>query len=99
VFSPTLVSAALRDIGQVADPVPGELAEDAVMPIRIQLTLTGDDPPVGTARRSVDADTAGAGGQAETRDFVGWLGLLRVLSQLIGSCDESAELDPEPGPG
>jgi hypothetical protein len=93
------VPAVLSDIGQVADPVAGEVAKGAVMPIRIQLTLTGDDPPVGTARRVVDADTAGAGDQAETRHFVGWLGLLRVLSQLIGSCDDSAELDPEPGPG
>lgn len=55
------------------------------MEVRIWLDQT--DPPVGRLRSVSDTGGAGADGPA-TAEFSGWLGLLRTLSDVLGSAEE-----------
>lgn len=83
-----------RDIGTLADVVPGGDRHDRDVEIRIWLDQL--DPPAGRLRR-VGAGTQRVGDAVEVAEarFTGWLGLLRALDRLIGS---PAEAEP-PGVG
>jgi hypothetical protein len=68
------VGTVRLDIGQLADVADGPPGQDERVEVRIALDAL--DPPVGRIRVSGD-DT-------ELR-FTGWLGLLRVLYQVMGA--------------
>ena len=68
------VGADQTDIGQLADVAGGRPGHDERVEVRIALDAL--DPPAGTIRVSGD-DTV--------LRFTGWLGLLRVLYQVMGS--------------
>ena len=68
------VGAGRTDIGQLADVAGGRPGHDERVEVRIVLDAL--DPPAGTIRVSGD--------DPELR-FTGWLGLLRVLYQVMGS--------------
>jgi hypothetical protein len=68
------VSAVRLDIGQLADVAGCRPGQDERVEVRIVLDAL--DPPAGRIRASED-DT-------ELR-FTGWLGLLRVLYQVMGA--------------
>jgi hypothetical protein len=74
VTYPACVVAAGMDIGQLADVAGWRPGQDGRVEVRIVLDAL--DPPAGRIRASGD-DT-------ELR-FTGWLGLLRVLYQVIGA--------------
>ena len=56
----------------MTDVRPHDEADDRLVVITIRFDAT--DPPVGTVSRAGGREVA----------FVGWLGLLRVLSELLG---------------
>ncbi len=62
-------------IGQVTDVRPGSAWHDPVVVITIKLDAI--DPPAGRVSLAGRSEVA----------FVGWLGLLRVLSELLASDD------------
>jgi hypothetical protein len=62
------------DIGQLADVAGGRSGQDERVEVRIALDAL--DPPAGRIRVSGD--------DSELR-FTGWLGLLRVLYQVMGA--------------
>lgn len=52
--------------------------------MKIEITVESLDPPLG--RITCRADDRPSSGEAERGvDFVGWLGMLRVLDDLIGA--------------
>lgn len=67
----------------VADAGRGGCADGAVMEIR--LILARNEPPVGTVRRLADPGGPGRAREGEVIGFMGWLGMLRALSELIGA--------------
>ena len=71
---PACVGADRTDISQLADVAGGRPGHDERVEVRIALDAL--DPPAGTIRVSGD-DTV--------LRFTGWLGLLRVLYQVMGS--------------
>jgi hypothetical protein len=52
--------------------------------MKIEITVDSLDPPLGWVRRRAE-DPAQPGDTDLTVEFVGWLGLLRVLDDLIGA--------------
>jgi hypothetical protein len=74
VTQPACVGAVRLDIGQLADVAGRRPGQDERVEVRIVLDAL--DPPAGRIRASGD-DT-------ELR-FTGWLGLLRVLYQVMGA--------------
>jgi len=59
--------------------------------MKIEITVDSLDPPLG--RITCRADDGPTPGQQEERvEFVGWLGLLRVLDDLIGAPGRSPDL-------
>ena len=68
------VGAVGLDIGQLADVAGGRSGQDERVEVRIALDAL--DPPAGRIRVSGD--------DSELR-FTGWLGLLRVLYQVMGA--------------
>ena len=75
---------ARTDIGQLADVAGGRRGHDERVDVRIALDAL--DPPAGTIRVSGD--------DAELR-FTGWLGLLRVLYQVMGAPAGSQAAAPD----
>jgi hypothetical protein len=51
--------------------------------MKIVITVESMDPPLGCVTSCVD-EQATPGDPADGVEFVGWLGLLRVLDELIG---------------
>ncbi len=43
------------------------------------------EPPVGTVQRLADPGGPGRSREGEVIGFVGWLGMLRALSELVGA--------------
>ena len=74
VRAPACVGAARLDIGQLADVAGWRSGQDERVEVRIALDAL--DPPAGRIRVSGD--------DSELR-FTGWLGLLRVLYQVMGA--------------
>jgi hypothetical protein len=71
------------DIRQLADVDAGPARDDGGMEIRI--CLDQSDPPVGRLRLVSEPESAAGAQDGEGIGFVGWLGLLRALDQVIGS--------------
>lgn len=80
------------NIGQVADPVHSAITNSGGM--QIQIRLDAVEPPAGAARNVPATDAASVVGSGVEIPFVGWLGLLRALSDLIASASSHP-----PGPG
>ena len=74
VANSACVGAVGLDIGQLADVAGGRSGQDERVEVRIALDAL--DPPAGRIRVSGD--------DSELR-FTGWLGLLRVLYQVMGA--------------
>lgn len=55
--------------------------------MEVSIWLDQTDPPVGRLRSAPDTRGSGAGGPV-TVEFTGWLGLLRTLSDVLGSAEE-----------
>ena len=69
-------------------------AAGRVDPVEIRIALDTVEPPAGRVRR-VSADDWSPGGQGEGIPFVGWLGLLRALDELMASPDDAAPQDAD----
>lgn len=57
--------------------------------MEVLIRLERDKPPAGTVLRLWEQECF-ASDASEARIFVGWLGLLRVLSELMREADEPA---------
>ena len=67
-------------------------AAGRVDPVEIRIALDTVEPPAGRVR-VIPADDRSPSGQAEGIPFVGWLGLLRALDELMASADDAAPRD------
>jgi hypothetical protein len=76
----------------VADVAARRARDDEGMEIQICLDRT--EPPAGRLRRVPESGLAPRGHDGERIGFVGWLGMLRALDEVIGAPEDRA---PEAG--
>jgi hypothetical protein len=58
--------------------------------MEIRIRLDQSDPPAGRLRLVAESEAGPAAQEGEGIGFLGWLGLLRALDQIIGSSEGSA---------